>query len=410
MIKINLKVLKQYSLLFLALLYSGHAIAASSNAWYGVSKYYVGIVLFVIWLIRRHGKVLVGHNNGASFGILVAWAIIMFLNCIFHSATETFYGYFAIFTTPLIAFVIVTSIDQNIFGRMYVRVMFIISIISLAFFYFFQFTPIFELFPTLLGLDQFGDVNEKYKGLFFYYRLDPSRNNGPFWEPGIYASFLIFAFLFAHKFVEERRKRLVYYLVFTLTILSTGSSAGYVLLILAMICIVSYKISQNKDSTQRCIYSIVCIILTVVACIAYLNLETLIDTLGLSGNMTVTKLLDVTENARVTSMSWSWQKFLERPLFGHGIVGLSLQGGGAETSTTTSLRLMAALGIAGVLFTVIMVIGVFRQKRISFLTKSIFLLIWLMIVNKESQDAFVLHWVLVFYFNSTDDMLCRKST
>ena len=402
--------LKQYSFLFLALLYSGHAIAASSSAWYGVSKYYVGIVLFVIWLIGRHGKVLVGYNKGASFGILVAWATIMFLNCIFHSSTETFYGYFAIFTTPLIAFVIVTSIDQDIFGRMYVRVMFIISIISLAFFYFFQFTPIFELFPTLLGLDQFGNLSEKYKGLFFYYRLDPSRNNGPFWEPGIYASFLIFAVLFVHKFVTERRKRLVYYFVFTLTILSTCSSAGYVLLILAMICVVSYKISQNKDSTQRCIYSVICIVLTVVVYISYLNLETLIDTLGLSGNMTVTKLLDVTDNARVTSMSWSWQKFLENPLFGYGMVGLPMQGGGAETSTTTSLRLMAALGIAGVLFTVIIVIGVFRQKRISFLTKCIFLLIWLMIVNKESQDSFVLHWIFVFYFNSTDDMLCRKST
>ena len=196
--------------------------------------------------------------------------------------------------------------------------------------------------------------------------------------------------------------------MFTIALLSAASSAGYALLILSVVCIASYGITKIEDDRKRVAYTILCLILVFAVFIIYLNLESFIEAVGLSDNSTVTKLLNISDNSRSTSIVWSWERFLEEPVFGHGVAGLSLQSSGVENSTTTSLRLMASLGIGGILFTLLMMTGVFRQKNISVLTKISFLLIWLMISNKEGQDAFVLHWMLVFYFNAATNMLSAE--
>uniref|UniRef100_UPI000FF138CB hypothetical protein n=1 Tax=Exiguobacterium sp. AM39-5BH TaxID=2292355 RepID=UPI000FF138CB len=108
-----------------------------------------------------------------------------------------------------------------------------ISIISLFGYYLvnIQKSSFMQSLPEFLNLN-----NVPYQGvyLFFYIPWIPERNLGIFWEPGLFATFLVIGLLF-ELFFNNKKISIFRVIIFSLTIFTTQSSAGYLLLFIVSV-------------------------------------------------------------------------------------------------------------------------------------------------------------------------------
>ena len=405
---VNRQIIFEYLLVFYTVLYSGHALAASSKAQvyiYGI--FVLPLIALVFGIKSEKLKVYIGRDEDNIFFQFVGWMLMMLLNYAIHVSTESLPGYAAGICYAFCAFIIVKFILPEHFIRKYLQIMLVLSVFALVFFLFIQNTNLFSLMPTLKGGDQSADNYDKYRGLLIYYSLDPLRNNGPFWEPGIFASHLIVSLLFVRRYIEGK-KQIYYYAVFIAALITTYSTAGYMLLVLVLLCIMSYRISKSDSAVNRLLFSIVCVAAIIAVIYLYFNLDGILIKFGLKDDKTFGRMVEIAENSRYKSILWNYERFLEKPLFGFGYGGLSAHNDlGIQASATTSMRLLAAHGFLGIAYTLFIVVGVIKQKA-PLITRILFLVIWIIITNKEGQDSFVMNWVLIFYLNSSRYMLFDK--
>lgn len=125
------------------------------------------------------------------------------------------------------------------FPSQYVRVMYILALISLAFY-----------IPVQLGIDLPQLLSPlripmesgiSHIGIHNFHILDvKSRNSGMFWEPGAFAGYLVLALLFllANKNDRSVKKKTV----LTIALLTTQSTTGY----LAFFILIFIYVFQNK--------------------------------------------------------------------------------------------------------------------------------------------------------------------
>ena len=109
----------------------------------------------------------------------------------------------------------------------YIKILSAIAIISLITFLLYPLISKIKFLPIISngGMDMLclGLTNISISiGAFF-------RNWGPFWEPGVYQAYLIIALIFSIKYLE---KNIRYIVLFSITIITTFSTTGYICLIL----------------------------------------------------------------------------------------------------------------------------------------------------------------------------------
>lgn len=397
----------QYVLIIAAILYSGYALAATSNRVYALSIYFVVFGMLTIRLMNTHFRISADVNIRVNLLFVVLWGAILLFNCLLHGS-ESVSGYISYFLYPLFAYIITSCVSFEQFRIKYMRIIVATAIVSILFFFIIQNTAIFNLFPTFYGLDSNNVLSAKYRGFFAYYSLDPLRNNGIFWEPGIFASHITFCLLLIDW--HELKDKIAVLALLVVTLLTTASSAGYLLLVLLLVFWMSTKISSSNNSLTNILGTVIILITLVGVIIAFLNLGSILSIFGLDNDLRFTKILNISENSRSLSMVWCWERFLEKPLLGYGINGLSVHNTlGVSATTTTSTRLLGTLGITGVLYTLMIVRGVWSQKNLSVLSRIILLTMFLMIVNKENHDYFVVTWMIIFYLNSNQEVFHTSS-
>ena len=258
--------------------------------------------------------------------------------------------------------------------------------------------------PKLTGYTEHGVAYTKYQGFLAYFKTGDNRNYGAFWEPGLFATHIICAFLMLPYVDMTKGKKTLMYVVLIISLLTTASSAGYVLLIIAIICNVlsRLKIEEKRDYLKLVI---VFILLGLLICI-YLNLETIFILMSLDNNLIFEKILHVSESQRSDSVRVNLDAFLQKPLLGFGFSNLeqatSYKALGKSlivVDTATTFRLLAAVGVAGIFFTAILVCGIFRNRKLPWFVKLVLTVITLLIINKEAHDSFLLAWCLAMYMN-----------
>lgn len=391
----------EYIIVALTVLYSGSVLATTSNKLYGYGLYAFALLAFITWVKDNNWKLKFSNRARVFFFI---WMGLLILNFVFHVSTESMAGFISSVSYPLLAYSIVELIGYESFFKKYVNVIFFLSALSLLFFYFIQNTGLFNVFPYVQGAYS-GDYFSRYRGFILYYSLDPLRNNGCFWEPGVFATHLIFALLLSVKYTHKPKAKTIHILVFVITILSTRSTAGYVLLMLSAVFIASYRINRIEAGVTRIASSIISLGLIFVLVYIYFNIQDILTRFGLQNELMYAKLLNVSDNSRIQSITWNFERFLEKPFIGYGKMALNDLNRSVDATTTTSVKLMAAYGFMGISYTIAMINGAFRQKQISFLTKISFIFIWLIITNKEGADSFVFSWILIFYLLTSDYVL-----
>ena len=218
---------------------------------------------------------------------------------------------------------------------------------------------------------------------------------GVFWEPGLFASFLVFACLIELTLMERpvNRWRVALYVA---GILLTQSTAAYLLLVPVMF--VAFFRSKRKRAGLAFAASLIGCILVyqyvgqiLHALAAYQ--PTVFGKLDDGGFFTETRWNSLLVNLRI---------FTESPFVGMG-------GGGASEAfsssmsvavraqTTTSGFFLAALGMCGSIYTFAWVWGVSRLGHISVYARVWFTLCLLIIVNTEPHMTILFTYCLIFY-------------
>ena len=236
-----------YFLIYCAISFGGMALPA-----------YIGNDLFQVFILTICGIYIFLYKKETLF----TSRFILFLAVLFISMLVTvFFSTLSIGSTLSIIctlMIIYTTIhiDKRNFLKRFLNIIFILAIIS---FFLYSATLLFgfsAFSPLLPFLSTSSSNYELYSYGGFLYRFVPlhiGRNCGPFGEPGQYQCLLAVALYFSLFKARLLRKqdRIKYIIVFTIVLLTTQSTSGYISLCIIIICFAQYPSSKISPKIKK---------------------------------------------------------------------------------------------------------------------------------------------------------------
>lgn len=230
----------------------------------------------------------------------------------------------------------------------------------------------------------------------------PLRNTSIFWEPGLFCVFLIVGLLFELCYREKPRP--LYTVVFLLAILSTRSTFGYLISVLVLFAFLN-KVFQKKLWVKILLFAFLSGSIAVV-CLFYQPIFGFLSNLAPSifGKLSDNNL---SLSTRVYSPYFDFLTFIKHPFVG---AGLSTAGDEflafveanptlLDSQTSTTGKMLASFGIAGLIPTLLLIVSFFFNKKIDKFQAVYYSIIGVAILNTEPQNTIVLSYLLIFYFS-----------
>lgn len=323
----------------------------------------------------------------------------MILSFIFNDdKINNLYTYISVFLTMGVIWLFISLYSFEEFIKYFSKAMTIISLVSL-FFYFI--TAISRVnFSSGFFYNKTGKtIINSYWGIFFDFDATYTKQNllprlmGPFWEPGVLGTYLIFALLCEVYFKEKIS--IPKFLLFSVCLLLTQSTAAYFLYMILIIYLI-YKNIKTDKGKYVFIGAFVSVLLIIV--IFY---NPIINILAKLWPSIFDKLIGGESLIeRLRSPLYNFQLFLQKPLFGYGgktanEIVATMQ----YSSTSTYGYVLAAFGIIGFVYILLPIIGVLQSKRITgIFEKILFVVIVIAIFNKENQiEQFVPNLFMAYF-------------
>lgn len=204
------------------------------------------------------------------------------------------------------------------FADLYIKIIYVLSVISLLF-WCIDAIPIGHNLLLEIGeqLPQLGweNMRETREGstanrsytLYVYtvYFIDDlliPQNTGPFWEHGIFCIYLIIAFYL--NAIRENKIITKYNIVFIIAIITSFSSTGYVVLIVAL----AFVILQRGGITFSKIFLLVMLLIGTYY----------ISSLDFMTEKITENAMSTNESSRFFAMVYHWQQIVKSPFIGYG--------------------------------------------------------------------------------------------
>lgn len=380
-------------LLFLssAFVTSGYALSTTtfSNYFYAFAGL---LVLFSATKIILVGRFQVEKTNKIIIYIVILLLLTSFPSLLLNPSENNFLTWvkFIIVITYAAVFVLRYKIEDA--AKMYVKMILILTCISLTVYVAINFGSV------EISLPQFTNINGMlYKNglvFFVYDNFLQWRNPGPFWEPGIFGSYLFVALVVNGIFLKKFYSFTT--LILTLGLVSTMSAASFLLFgFFIMLLIVNHK--NSSFILQYLIFLLLFLVITIFSIYISNILDFLIHFIPTVFSKFINDSLSVTD--RISSPIVNIDIFLSKPISGYGLSGYLYEyvriTDSAQTSTSTAF--LAAFGIAGFLYTLIWMVAIFLVKKLTFSTKIILIISILSILNKEPHIFFTLTYIMIFY-------------
>ena len=317
---------------------------------------------------------------------LILLSFMVFATAIVHFGGELS-SHVKLYCFILSGFFIAQFFDARKFASFFVDAMFFLAIIGIIGYFLSNTTILLDRLPLMTNSN---GVSYKIGYIFNFIVESKVRNCGPFWEPGIFASYLIIS-LFMELLILKRKKTILFSIIFVIALITTTSTAGYFLLLLIVPC---FFLNSNKKSAISTIFS-GCVVVALF--LILLNLDSIILGTGLSNNEYFAKLLseNLENSARVTALSHNFIMFSKSPLFGCGFAVVE-QNMVYCGDISTSTYILSVYGFMGIFYSIMLVFGIFNFKRIGFLHRLLFASAVLLIVNKEPHTSFLITWIFIF--------------
>lgn len=352
----------------------------------------IAFAILPIMLVFRREK------NGKLLLALLLISIMILISMISHSE---FYSraYWRLLAVVIIVSYLIEKYGFRNIVKVYLDIMFFVSIISLIGYLLLNFTSLLNNLPSVTNIN---GVEYGVGIIFNYIKALPERNCGIFWEPGIFASYLALAIAF-ESIINSNSISWFRILVFVVSIITTTSSAGYVLLIfsLGIVLLRGRKLSGYKK--------LLAIIVVIAIAIVAFNIDNIILNTSLAQNKYLIKLTSdrMNQSSRITSIYHNLSIFRKRVLFGAGINSvLNQMSSWADISTSTYM--LSIFGVMGSLYTLFIIYGIFSQKNINIFVKLFFFFILISIVNKEPHINIMFTWIIILGMLSDKNAICIK--
>lgn len=338
------------------------------------------------------------EKNGKLLLALLLISIMILISMISHSE---FYSraYWRLLAVVIIVSYLIEKYGFRNIVKVYLDIMFFVSIISLIGYLLLNFTSLLNNLPSVTNIN---GVEYGVGIIFNYIKALPERNCGIFWEPGIFASYLALAIAF-ESIINSNSISWFRVLVFVVSIITTTSSSGYVLLIfsLGIVLLRGSKLSGYKK--------MLAIIVVIGIAIVAFNIDNIILNTSLAQNKYLIKLTSdrMNQSSRITSIYHNLSIFRKRVLFGAGINSvLNQMSSWADISTSTYM--LSIFGVMGSLYTLFIIYGIFSQKNINIFVKLFFFFILISIVNKEPHINIMFTWIIILGMLSDKNAICIK--
>lgn len=346
---------------------------------------YVFALLFAIPIINHFFKQSLNLHSNAF--------LLMVLMVLFPAIADMGRGrsvYSSYLLVIVVAFGITLVYSFHQFVTFYLKAMTVVSVIALVGYFLVNQTELLEFLPAM---DNLNHVEYKVGVVFNYIPIVPDRNCAMFWEPGLFATHLIFSIVLELLFKPGK----IFYLrliLFVACLITANSSAGFLLLFLCIFIL----LFKNTSIGNFGVKDLILVLLFIVGIISFSKLDWILNSTGLSDNEYFAKLLseNVENSSRNLAIGHNMSLFLSGPFFGVGYqtVVESMQ---HVADTSTSTYALCLFGFLGILYTVFWIWGIFRQKTINILCKVVLSVVVIVILNKEPHLGFLFTWCLFFY-------------
>ncbi|MBQ4571486.1 MAG: hypothetical protein IJB21_07305 [Bacilli bacterium] len=347
----------------------------------------IGVVC-AIFLVFRFYKVLL-YKHLIFISLLFMTLITMIFN------GELFLNFYLRFISVLIiSFYLGTTYSFKEIKSVFVNFMFIVTVISLIGFFLVNNTTLLNFLP------RFSNINDKEYAIgviFNYMPVIPERNCAIFWEPGIFATYLVLAIIF-ELIYNSKKYHIIKLVVFYIGLLTANSTAGFLLGFITLLFMFYSKVKHKK---QNVIMNIVSMFFLILLLLVILNLDVIILNSSLANNKYITKLLsdEFINSARMKAFVGNLKLFFDNPIFGVGISSYELSViPFADISTLTYS--LAVFGILGLMISGGFFIGIVKQKRLTIFQKIIFIAVLFSILSKEPHLEMLFSWLIFFSLNN----------
>ena len=341
-------------------------------------------VLLLMDLVERRRY----SSKHLLWGIFVI--ILPLLSCIANN--EAWDNYIYRLAIMLCAFLLALSNDHEKICEDYCAIMAFLSLWSIGVFVITSVWPwLVSMAPSIVNTNGYS-----YANLLFSVVEKSSnvRNYGLFREPGVYVVFLTIAFLF--EIVKgNSKKRTKRIFIFTVAMLTTVSTAGYI--ILAAIFI--YLVSFNRDIKHKPL-----IVITI--CGAVLILATQTNLLLADGAMF--SKFSIGSNsygswfARLSSLTENLKIAINNPFWGIGRYSLYtvvLAQNGVYAAVDNTNTIMIGFAAYGIPFGIMLIMGCwkyFRKKTDNIIFAVFLFMILFMSLSNEDMGQNVIFYYIVF--------------
>ncbi len=198
-------------------------ILNSGYALYNIQNYgmYINIILSIISIlpICQYYK----KHKIDSFVLMFFSLIFMVVATYIVSGFNSTYVYIYYITSIIVGFGISIKYDFKNVVKVFLNIMTAVSVISLIGYFLINYTNLLSFLPIM---NNNNDVTYAIGYIFNYITIIPERNCGIFWEPGLFATFLIVSIVLEVCF-KESKPNFIKIILYIICILTTKSAAGY---------------------------------------------------------------------------------------------------------------------------------------------------------------------------------------
>lgn len=321
------------------------------------------------------------------FILLVVIIIPLISGIIIQNAKQTTIICIAILIGGLVS----QTIGLDEFEKYYNRIILFLSVYSLVI------LIIYILFPNLIRLLPIIEKDTPFNNfncIFAIVADDPYvlRNYGYFWEPGAFSVFLSIALYIE---LYKQKTRIIYLIIYSITILTTLSTLGITCMILLYM---TYIVANNRIANKK-IRSLLLIFLGCFAIYLLIDGERIIfHILGKLIYRTNNKLNSSTA-VRLNAIIYPVQAFLKSPFVGIGYNNfLRLQDDKCSgMATFTHINWFCIYGVFGGLSLIIGCIRFFCIKKANILVNFALFIFSILLFSTENFVQITLTYILVFY-------------